>query len=78
MTACGIADEFNREPIFRTLKHAERFAETEIAHDVERQVITPICNILRCTPTFLFFWDCGCAAEVGTKGSDVGEDVLLH
>lgn len=45
-----IPNQVNGKPIVTLLKHPKGFAETEIAHDIERKVVRQLGHILGFIP----------------------------
>jgi len=77
-----IPDEGDGEAVVGLLEHAERFPEAEVAHDVEGEVVAPVCHVLGRTPSILLVVSHrirrGSAPEPIGEGSNVLQNVFLH
>lgn len=74
-----VSDEVGHVTVFFVFQHLEGFAEAEISHHVEGQVIAPVGHVLSDAPFFrVSEFLQGLGTESGAECSYIGEDVLLH
>lgn len=84
MSVRRVSDQVDGEAVGGVVEHPEGFAEAEVPHDVEGEVVRPVGDVLAFgTPSsivilLLAFTVIDCASYPITESADVLEYVFLH
>lgn len=74
MHMSSIPNHINHMSVLLVLQHLECLPKTQVTHDIERQIITPIRHILRLPPSLLS----SVLPQFLTKRPHIPQNILLH